>query len=347
MNALFKSTRLLIYPSLLVMSVLIFYRTETRAILEQLQSSDQGVLVTTFNYVAQYFVHAKTWNLIFVITFMCGSMLTFATFDLSLQWMFKKIGVRFLSSDIFRYTIQKVLAMFMVFLMFFAGSNMLMVYLGDSLSVQDPEKIPTKRAALLLGTSKMLSSGAGENVYYTYRIDKAKQLYDAGKVSYFLVSGDGYGEYRPGEDYDETRDLKSDLMAYGIAEDRIKIDKSGFRTLDSILRLRSEFGFNSISVISQEFHVERALLLSLFYGIDAIGFPAKGSATKNMFLRELLAKPKVVLDILFFNMMPKSGQVDYRKEFETTSDLHVILLLVLTLLFVTAGVVMVKSFDMG
>jgi SanA protein len=345
MNMLLKSTRLLIYPALMVVSVLIFYRGETRAILEQLQNSDQGVLDTTFNYVAQYFVHAKAWNLIFVITFLCGSMLTFVTFDLALQWVFRKTGIAFLSSDLFRFTVQKGMALFLVFAVFFTGSNMIMVYLGEELSVQQAEGVPSERAALLLGTSKMLTSGAGENLYYTYRIEKAKELYDAGKVSYFLVSGDGYGEYRPGEDYDETRDMKSDLMSYGVPEEKIKIDKAGFRTLDSILRLRSEFGFNSISVISQEFHVQRALLLSLFYGIDAIGFPARGSATQRMMMRELLAKPKVVLDILFFNMMPKTGEVDYRKEFETTSDLHVILLLVLTLLFITAGVVMVKSFD--
>jgi len=64
--------------------------------------------------------------------------------------------------------------------------------------------------------------------------------------------------------------MKEDLIAAGIPEDRIYGDYAGFRTLDSVVRAREIFGQGEYTIISQEFHLERAIFLAKSEGIDAI-----------------------------------------------------------------------------
>src|SRR5690606_3791527 len=108
------------------------------------------------------------------------------------------------------------------------------------------------------------------NRYYQYRIDAAVALYKAGKVDYFIVSGDNGTK-----DYNEPEDMKNDLIAHGIPEERIYLDFAGFRTLDSVVRMEKIFGQRSFTVVSQEFHNRRAIYLAQRQGYDAVGLNAR------------------------------------------------------------------------
>lgn len=158
------------------------------------------------------------------------------------------------------------------------------------------KEIPYNKVGLLLGTRKMLPSG-GINLYYKYRIDAAVKLFKAGKVDVILVSGDNSTK-----DYDEPSTMKEDLIKKGIPADKIYLDYAGFRTLDSVVRCKDIFGQSSITIISQQFHNERAVYIAKHNAIKAIGFNAKdvnlhyGFKTK---LREKLARVKMVLDLIF------------------------------------------------
>lgn len=90
-----------------------------------------------------------------------------------------------------------------------------------------------------------------------YRLDAAKELYDAGKIEYILVSGDNSTQQ-----YNETDTMKADLVEMGIPEEKIYGDYAGFRTLDSVVRARDIFGQESYIIITQRFHLERALYLA-------------------------------------------------------------------------------------
>jgi SanA protein len=157
------------------------------------------------------------------------------------------------------------------------------------------------KVGLLLGTSKYLRGGK-TNLYYKYRIDAAIQLFDAGKIDYILVSGDNRKK-----NYDEPTTMKSDLVAAGIPASKIFLDYAGFRTLDSVVRSKYIFSQDSITIISQRFHNERAIFLAKRKGIEAVGFNAKdvnffyGFKTKS---REELARVKMFLDLMF-NKEPK------------------------------------------
>ena len=165
----------------------------------------------------------------------------------------------------------------------------------------DLSRVPKNRVGLVLGTSNKLAQG-GDNPYYTYRINATVKLYKAGKVQFILVSGDNSTEY-----YNEPTTIKNDLVKRGIPSDKIFLDYAGFRTLDSMVRAKEVFGLDSVTIISQKFHNERAIYIAERKGLTAIGFNAKDVSTRNglkVQVREYFARVKVFLDLLF-NTQPK------------------------------------------
>ena len=96
-------------------------------------------------------------------------------------------------------------------------------------------------------------------------------------------------------------ELQRDLIAAGIPQNKIFLDYAGFRTLDSMVRAKKIFGQNSVTVISQKFHNERAIRLADYYGIKAVGYNAKAVGKTYGFktnLREKLARVKVIIDFI-------------------------------------------------
>ncbi|AOW20928.1 SanA/YdcF family protein [Urechidicola croceus] len=162
-------------------------------------------------------------------------------------------------------------------------------------------KIPYNKVGVVLGTSKYYTKGQ-INLFYKYRIEATITLYKANKIKYVIVSGDHGTKY-----YDEPTTFKEDLMAGGIPEENIFLDHAGFRTLDSMVRSKEVFGQESVTVISQQFHNERAITIASSKGINAVGFNAHnvgGKSGLKVKFRELFARVKLSLDLLF-NKKPK------------------------------------------
>lgn len=160
---------------------------------------------------------------------------------------------------------------------------------------EEINEIPENNVALLLGTSQFLASG-DENLYFSYRIQAAIELYESGKVSYFVVSGDNSTKI-----YNEPEDMRAELIKYGVPRDRIFLDYAGFRTFDSVYRMKEIFGQKQFTIVSQKFHNERALYIARALSIDAIAFNAKDVNVRAGFktrLREKFARVKVLLDIV-------------------------------------------------
>jgi SanA protein len=165
-------------------------------------------------------------------------------------------------------------------------------------------KVEHRHAALVLGTSKYLKRG-WVNQYYKNRIEAAVELYQAGKVDYIIVSGDNGRK-----SYNEPRMMYLDLVNHGVPSEKIVLDYAGFRTFDSVVRCKRVFGQESIVVVSQRFHNERAVFIAQQFGIDAIGYNAQsvniryGLRTK---VREFFARVKVFIDLLFKNQPKHLG----------------------------------------
>lgn len=180
---------------------------------------------------------------------------------------------------------------------------------------KDINKIPKKRAALVLGTAKYVKKGK-QNYFYTYRIKAVVELWKANKIDAIVVSGDNGTKY-----YNETETMFKDLIKYGIPAKYITKDYAGFRTFDSVVRAKAIFDLDDYIIISQEFHLKRALYIAHEKGHKAIGFAAtdiKGTnAAKRMEAREFLAGIKAFLDINILKTEPKfygdKIKVNYKK----------------------------------
>ncbi|MES2592024.1 MAG: ElyC/SanA/YdcF family protein [Bacteroidota bacterium] len=156
--------------------------------------------------------------------------------------------------------------------------------------------------AILLGASKKSRNG-NENLFFKYRIAAAAELYKAGKIKHIIVSGDNHKK-----EYDEATDMRDALMLQGVPDSCITLDYAGFRTLDSMVRCLKVFGQKNVTIISQEFHNQRAVFISNYYGMDAVAFNAKD--VPNQFsvktrIREYFAKSKAVLDLYILHTNPK------------------------------------------
>jgi len=159
----------------------------------------------------------------------------------------------------------------------------------------DADSIPAQKAALVLGAAKNI--GGRQNLYFTYRMQAAKELYDAGKVKVFVVSGDNRRK-----DYNEADDMRNSLIELGVPDSIIHCDYAGLRTLDSVVRMNRIFGQDSFIVISQEFHNERAIFIAQQEGLTAYGYNAKdlrlNRSSYRTKIREILARVNVFKDIL-------------------------------------------------
>ncbi len=157
------------------------------------------------------------------------------------------------------------------------------------------DSVPPQKAALVLGAARYL--GDRQNLYFTYRIQAAKELYEAGKVKVFVVSGDNSRK-----DYNEAHDMRDALVEVGIPDSIIHCDYAGLRTLDSVVRMKEIFGQDSFIVVSQKFHNERAIFLAQHYDLIAYGYNAKDVGLNRFSyrtkIREVFARVKVFVDIV-------------------------------------------------
>lgn len=147
------------------------------------------------------------------------------------------------------------------------------------------------QAALILGASVV----AGQpSAILAQRADTAIALYRAGIVKKLLVTGDD-GE----RSYDEVSPVLTYLLEKGIPGRDIFLDHAGFDTYSSMYRARHIFGARSLVIVTQDFHLPRAVFLARAMGIDADGLVAGDGGTAWDYLREIPATIKAVADLAF------------------------------------------------
>lgn len=164
------------------------------------------------------------------------------------------------------------------------------------------EELQPQHAVMVLGTSRWLKGG-GENLFFKYRMKATEEIISEGKAKYALVSGDNSIK-----EYNETKEMRKALNQLGISDSLIVDDFAGFSTLDSVVRTREVFGQDSIIIVSQPYHLKRALFIANHYGIKAQGLAAKEIAFRyapKSYLREYLARVKCVIDVYLLHRMPK------------------------------------------
>lgn len=155
------------------------------------------------------------------------------------------------------------------------------------------EAVPVTRVALVLGTSRTLQSGR-TNMHWKGRMDAAAALWKAGKVRQILVSGDNRRT-----NYNEPRDMRDGLVERGVPVEMITLDYAGLRTLDSVIRAQEIFDVQECVIVSDDFHLPRALWLADRRGIRVTGFhgPALSwDLSGKTRVREWLARMNAALE---------------------------------------------------
>ena len=121
------------------------------------------------------------------------------------------------------------------------------------------------------------------------RMDTAIALYNEGKVQKLLVSGDGRGEWS------ETKHMKLYAIANGVAAEDVLEDGEGFSTIETVTRAKELFGIEKCVLVTQKYHLYRAIYAAEILGMDVVGASADvrtyyGQLYRD--LREVLARVK-------------------------------------------------------
>ena len=180
----------------------------------------------------------------------------------------------------------------------------------DPMIARSPATLAPATAGLVLGTSRLLGDGR-PNPYFAYRIAAGASLYASGKVQYLIVSGGQAHGGRAAGGYDEPNDMRDALIGAGVPKARIYRDYAGYRTLDSVVRAQTIFGQSRVILVSQPFHLERALYLASHHGLTFQGLAAQdvtGIYGLRIKLREAAARLMALLDIAV-SRSPKRGGV--------------------------------------
>lgn len=152
------------------------------------------------------------------------------------------------------------------------------------------EDVTEKDFAIVLGAA--ISGNNQPGSYLKYRLDDAITLYKYRRVKKILISGDN------GEDaHDEISVMNNYLVKNGVPQDVIFGDYAGFDTYSTMERADKIFEIKNAIIVSQGFHLPRAIYIAREKGIDAIGYATSQSfGRKRYFLREYFATIKAFFD---------------------------------------------------
>jgi vancomycin permeability regulator SanA len=128
----------------------------------------------------------------------------------------------------------------------------------------DVPAIPAQRVAIVFGAG--VRPDGSLTPMLRDRVEAAVDLYQTGKAQKLLMTGDNSEEY-----YDEVTAMKRYAVARGVPAEDITLDYAGFSTYESCFRARAIFGVQQGLLITQDFHLPRAVYTCRQLGIDAVG----------------------------------------------------------------------------
>ncbi|MER6091068.1 SanA/YdcF family protein [Streptomyces bluensis] len=163
---------------------------------------------------------------------------------------------------------------------------------GDRLRTTD--SVPRTDVAVVFGAGLR---GGEPSPPLARRLDAAAELYREGRIEVVLVSGDNSRE-----DYDEPDAMRAYLRERGVPDARIVSDYAGFDTWDSCVRARKIFGVDRAVLISQGFHIRRAVALCEEAGVRSYGVGVADRRNVTWYyggVREIFAAGKAAVDAVF------------------------------------------------
>ena len=192
-----------------------------------------------------------------------------------------------------------MLAVLLIGVVSLVATNVTVMRATDGVVFDQPAEVPRRTVAIVFGT--LVQPDGKPSMKLADRVQGAVQLYKVGRVGRVLMSGD-----RHGPDYDEVTAMRDLAVASGVPREAITRDEYGFDTYDTCARAKSVYGINDAVVVTQDYHIARAVYLCRARGIDTVGlavpdwqhhpemltgeYPRKDQV--SFMLREYLARTK-------------------------------------------------------
>ena len=181
------------------------------------------------------------------------------------------------------------------------GIEAIFVRKTQDLIYHDLSEVPATRTVIILGAS--VHADGKLSPILQDRVDTAIKLYENNKVERFLVTGD-----HRSDDYNEVAAMVGYLEKKGIDKNLITSDHAGLDTYDSMYRAGRLFEIKDAIVVTQQFHLPRALFIATNLGYHYIGFPADQRAYQTEYRlkqREKLANLKALWEV-FLKKEPRT-----------------------------------------
>ncbi|MFH1731395.1 MAG: ElyC/SanA/YdcF family protein [Planctomycetota bacterium] len=180
-----------------------------------------------------------------------------------------------------------------------------------------PEDVPEKPVAIIFG-AKVGSQGPSHIL--SDRLDAGLRLYKLGKVKKLLLSGD-HGR----KGYDEVNAMRAYALERGVPPEDIFLDHAGFRTYATLYRARDVFGVTSAVLVTNEFHLPRAIYTGKQFGLDVVGLTSDARTYRTWFFndcREFLARTLAWMQINITQPRPKylGPRIDITGDGRVTHD---------------------------
>jgi SanA protein len=176
--------------------------------------------------------------------------------------------------------------------------------------IKTADSVPQAPAVLVLGAGVWANSRLSPMLQD--RVDQGIALYKNQRTSKMLMSGDHSSRY-----YDEVSTMKRYAADEGVPTEDIFLDHSGFSTYESVIRAKKIFGADRIIIVTQRYHLYRALFIARALGMDAWGVAADAreyAGQGQRSFREFLARVKDYVQAL----LPPSGE--YGKTVDLSGD---------------------------
>ncbi len=181
--------------------------------------------------------------------------------------------------------------------------NIYVTFATEERRYTDISRVPGERVAIVFGAG--VRGDGRPTRMLADRIDAAVALYTAGQVQKLLMTGDNSSA-----DYNEVAAMRRYAIERGVSPGDITLDYAGFSTYESCYRAHAIFGVERAVLVTQRFHLPRAVYTCQQLGVDAVGFGTSdwGSYHPALMLRytirETLATTKALLDVHITRPLP-------------------------------------------
>ena len=187
-------------------------------------------------------------------------------------------------------------------IIFIVSINGWVLWRGNRYIIATTENIPPGSVGVVFGTSPRSGKGHAANPFFEGRMNTAAALYQSGAVYHLVLSGDNHHA-----DYNEPYAMRDALHLRGIPPSALTLDYAGFRTLDTVTRAHRVFEIQHPILITDDFHMARALFLAEAEGIAASGVISSSVPWRRSYktrIREWGSRVRAWLDIYILKTQP-------------------------------------------